>query len=69
MNDFSIRIYDRERVICDCLRFVNKMDREMFNSAIQSYVADNRKNIPTLIEYLKQLRVYQKMQTWIGVWL
>lgn len=30
-------IYDRDRTICDVLRNMNKMDREIFNKAIQGY--------------------------------
>jgi len=69
INGIKVRIYNRERVICDCLRYMSKMDKETFNKAIQGYVADNHKNIKTLIEYSKRFRVYKRMQSWIGVWL
>lgn len=69
VNGISAQIYDRERVICDCLRYGNKLDRELFNKAIQGYIADPRKNIGQLTTYAKQLRIYKKMQTMIGVWL
>ena len=65
----SIRIYDKERTICDCLRYFRKMDKETFNKAIQSYIADSERNIPRLLEYAKKLRVMQKVQTIIGVWI
>ena len=31
MDGYEIRIYDKDRVICDCLRYRNKMDKEIFN--------------------------------------
>ncbi|HIQ75809.1 MAG TPA: type IV toxin-antitoxin system AbiEi family antitoxin domain-containing protein, partial [Candidatus Cottocaccamicrobium excrementipullorum] len=31
----KVRIYDRDRTICDVLRNMNKMDKEIFNKAIQ----------------------------------
>lgn len=34
INDVSIRVYDRERCICDLIRYANKFDREMVNQAI-----------------------------------
>lgn len=52
----KVKMYARERVICDCLRYRNKMDREIFNKAIQSYVKDSGKNIPKLMEYAAPLR-------------
>jgi hypothetical protein len=45
------------------------MDKEIFNKAIQGYIADSEKNIPRLSEYAKKLRVVQKMESIMGVWL
>lgn len=65
----KVRIYDRDRTICDVLRNMSKMDKEIFNKAIQSYVKDPQKNIPNLMEYAKALRVQKKVNDLIGVWL
>ena len=51
INFTDVRIYDRDRTICDVLRNMNKMDKEIFNKAIQGYVNDPQKNVPNLIEY------------------
>ena len=51
INFTDVRIYDRDRTICDVLRNMNKMDKELFNKAIQGYVNDPQKNVPNLIEY------------------
>ena len=64
-----VRIYDRDRTICDCLRYMGKMDKEIFNKAIQSYIADPEKSIPNLMKYAKPLRVQKKVKDLIGVWL
>ena len=69
IDSHIIRVYDRDRTICDCLRYMGKMDREIFNKAIQCYVADPKKNIPNLIDYAKPLRVQRKVKNIIGVWL
>ncbi len=65
----TVRIYDRDRTICDCLRYMSKMDKEIFNKAIQGYVKDQKKNVPNLIKYAKPLRVQKKVKDLIGVWL
>lgn len=39
MDGHEVRIYDKDRLICDCLRYRSKMDKEIFNKAIQRYVA------------------------------
>jgi len=64
-----VRIYNKERTICDCLRYMGKMDKEIFYKAIRSYVEDKGKNIPRLAEYAKKLRVTKKVRTIIGVWM
>ena len=57
-NTFGI--YDKERVICDCLNF---------KAAIQSYIADPDKDISVLMDYARARRVVKKVQSFIGVWL
>lgn len=69
MDGHEVRIYDKDRLICDCLRYRNKMDREIFNKAIQNYIADTGKCVPRLLEYAEALRVKKTVKDLIGVWL
>lgn len=62
----KVRIYDRDRTICDVLRNMNKMDKEVFNKAVQGYVKDPKKNIPNLIEYAKVLRVQTRVELFLS---
>ena len=57
----KVRIYDRDRTICDVLRNMNKMDK--------GYVKDPKKNIPNLMQYAKALRVQKRLKDIIEVWL
>lgn len=66
-NDFQI--YDKDRLICDCLKYEGKMDRMDFKEAIQSYIADEEKDIAALMEYARERKVLKKVQSLIGVWL
>lgn len=69
MDGHEIRIYDKDRLICDCLRYRNKMDKEIFNKAIRAYIDDPGKSIPKLMEYAGPLRVKKAVKDLIGVWL
>lgn len=69
MDGHDVRIYDKDRVICDCLRYRNKMDKEIFNKAIQNYINDPGKSISNLLEYAEPLRVKRIAKELIGVWL
>lgn len=63
----KVRIYDRDRTICDMLRNMNRMDKEIFNKAIQTYVKDPKKNISNLMQYARELRVQMRVKSVIGV--
>ena len=69
IDSIKVKMYDKERVICDCLRYRNKMDKEIFNKAIQNYVSDTTKSIPKLMEYASKLRCTALAKNLIGVWL
>jgi predicted transcriptional regulator of viral defense system len=69
IDGYPVRMYGKERTICDCLRYQGKMDVETFSKAIRNYVEDPQKNILQLIAYGKKLRVAKKIKTYIGVWL
>lgn len=40
-----MRIFDRDRLICECIFHENEMERETYSKAIRCYVADTRKDI------------------------
>ncbi len=62
-------IYDKDRLICDCLKYESKMDRVDFKEALQSYIKDEDKDIGALMEYARERKVVKKVQSLIGVWL
>lgn len=69
IDKVKVKIFDKERTICDIIRYSNKLDREIINKAIQGYINDNSKNVNKLIQYSKQMKAYKKVQMWIGMWL
>ena len=69
IDGFDVKMYDRDRTVCDFLRRMNDVDPEIFNKVILGYVNDPRRNIPNLMRYAKELRVTEKVKRLIGVWL
>ena len=65
----KVRIYDRERTVCDCLTHRNKMDAEVFNSAIRGYLKDPQRNESRLGKYAAALRVQSKVRVVLVIWL
>lgn len=68
-NGVTLPIYDRERTICDCFKYRTKLDNELFNKALNAYVADDKKNLTNLSKYAKEMRVYSKLMNVMEVLL
>jgi predicted transcriptional regulator of viral defense system len=69
MDDGTIQIYNKERLICDCLKFEDKLDRAVMQDALKAYLQEPKKDIQKLMEYARSRKVVQKVQNRIGVWL
>jgi len=69
IENIQSRIYDRDRTICDILRYENKLEREVFSHAVHRYVKDPKKNARKLFEYAEIFNIKNKVQTYIGVWM
>lgn len=62
----TVRLYDRERCICDLIRDKEKVDIQIYTQAIKDYFntkADRRK----LLKYSKVLGVEEKVRTYMEV--
>lgn len=68
-GDTVLKIFDKDRLICECIYFESKIDRETYNKAIQGYTADPNKNIANLLDHAKERRILGKVKDRIGVWL
>lgn len=69
IDGVKIRIYDRDRTICDVLRYEKKLEGEVFINAIKNYIKDPKKNVRNLFEYAEIFNIKNKVQTYIGMWL
>ena len=69
IEGLDVKVFNRDRTICDVLRYENKLEREVFSNAIQRYIKDPKINIRRLIQYSEIFNIKNKVQTYIGVWL
>lgn len=65
----KMKIYTIDRLICDVLKYQDKMEREDFKKAALTYINDEKKDIVALMEIAKERKVLKKVQSMIGVWL
>ena len=55
LSGVTVRIFERERLICECLKYEDKMDRERFKEGLMAYIKDPKKDIAKLMYYAKKL--------------
>lgn len=65
----EMKIFDKERLVCECLKYEDKMERELFKEGLLSYIRDGEKDVARLMKYAKERKVVKKAQSMIGVWL
>ena len=66
IEGLDVKVFNRDRTICDVLRYENKLEREVFSNAIQRYVKDPKINIRRLIQYSEIFNIKNKVQKYIG---
>jgi len=69
IEGIDIKVFNRDRTICDVLRYENRLEREVFTSAIQRYVKDPKVDVQRLLRYSEIFNIKNKVQTYVGVWL
>ena len=64
-----IRVYDKERTLCDIVKGNNTCDIQIVNQAMKEYTNSSEKNMSKLISYAEKLRVKPKVLRYMEVLL
>lgn len=65
----QMSVYGKERLICDILKYENRMERDDLQQALRAFISDKEKDIAKLLEYAKERKVLSKVRNQVGVWL
>ncbi len=65
----KIKVYDKERTVCDIVKNRNHMDIEIFSKAIKKYINSDDKNLNKLMKYAKKLKIENKIREYMEVFL
>ena len=65
----KIKVYDKERTICDIVKNRNNIDMEIFSKAIKNYINSNNKNLNKLMKYAKELKIEKKIKEYMEIFL
>lgn len=69
IHGVEVKIFDRDRTMCDVLRYEKKLEKEVYTNAVMRYIKDPNKNIRHLFEYADLFNITKKVQSQIGKWL
>jgi len=67
INGNIIKIYNMEKTICDCLRYEDKISKDIIVESIKEYVKRRDKNISKLMNYATKAKVRDVIQKYIEV--
>ena len=64
-----VRVYNKERTLCDILKKGSKIDIQITTEAFKRYVKSTNKDIALLSEYSKVFKVSEKVRSYLEVLL
>ena len=66
-DNTEIKIYDKERTICDIIKDRNKIDTQILNTALKEYMKRKDKNLFLLYNYANALRIETILNQYLEV--
>lgn len=64
----EVKAYDRERCICDIIRFKNRLDLEQVKKSVKMYINSEEKDLKKLRDYANQLKIYKEVMDFVGMY-
>ena len=68
-GDGIMKIYEKERLLCDLFKYEERVDRETLKSAMKGFLAEEHIDVAKLMEYARLRKVIHKVHERIGVWM
>ena len=53
----TVKVYDAERTLCDCLKNIDKLDRDLVLTALKRYIKGGERDSAKLLEYATVLKI------------
>ena len=63
----KVRTFDAERTLCDCLKNIDKLDRDLVLTALKRYVKGKNRDNAKLLEYATALKIRDMVYRYLEV--
>jgi uncharacterized protein involved in tellurium resistance len=67
MDDYTVKVYDRERTVCDFIRMRNKVGKDIALEVLKNYMAGT-KRLSRLYEYAALLQIEGVIHPYLEVY-
>lgn len=66
-DGYEINIYDREKTVCDFIKFRNKVGMDIMKEIVKTYLGAKDRNLNKLMTYARQLGISSLVRSYLEV--
>lgn len=69
VDGHSLRIYKKEKVLCDCIRYRNQLGMDVVRECLRTYLKNSTRDLDTLLKYAQVCKVEKLLKNYLEVLL
>ena len=69
VDGHSLRIYNKEKTICDCIRYRNQLGMDVVRESLRIYLKNSTRDLDMLVKYAKLCKVEKILKNYLEVLL
>lgn len=67
VSGYDIKVYNKERSVCDAIKCRNKVGIDVCSEVVNSYLALSNRNLTLLMDYASKLRVTKTLEKYLEI--
>lgn len=67
VSGYQVHIYNKERCVCDAIKYRNKVGMDVCSEVVNSYISLPDRNLTLLMDYAEKLRVRRILEQYIAI--
>lgn len=67
VSGYRIHIYNKERCVCDAVKYRNKVGMDVCSEVVNSYISRLDRNLTLLMDYAEKLRIRRILEQYIAI--
>ena len=67
IGNVTVLMYDREKTICDCIKYRNQLGMDVIKEALHEYLKNTNRNLELLLKYSEVCKVKPVLKNYLEV--